>query len=388
MQQRLHTAIGIGTNLKIHTQHADDIWAAIRFCQVSFNHLMKVFSDFSNFSGMRVNYEKTKILRIGSISISDDRLESPWPIKWEWQIKVLGIDFTTDYYKTRKVNFDKLIQKVKALIAIWSLRSFTVLGKILIVNALLVSQFMHKLLCIFSPEEIHLKQFRTLITDFIWDGKTTKIAYNRLIQLYQKGGLKRVDLRLKDLSLKASWVDRIAFSNNDIRLQNLKALLPISSRLIWRCNIDPKQVKQIMLVGIARNIWVAWATFNSKEIDPERNVQIILDQMLWFNTNIVKGKKPYVNRELLQVGINKISDIFDSGDKRFLTTQEIKNKYNFHGNFLGYHRLIDRIPMEWKRHIVNLSFGGITRISDVMNVSSFIYKDLLDQKLVENETTV
>ena len=92
----------------------------------------------------------------------------------------------------KKENFDKLMTKAKALINLWSLRSLTVIGKILIVNTLLVSQFVNKMLCMNSPGEDYFKEFRKMVRDFIWYGKKSKVAYKELVQNYQHGGLKLV----------------------------------------------------------------------------------------------------------------------------------------------------------------------------------------------------
>ena len=203
---------------------------------------MAIFVKFSEFSGFKINFEKTKILRIGSVALRNDQLTLAWPIQWDTKIRVLGVDFTVDYAETRKINFDNLIQKVRASIAVWALRSLTVIGKILVVNALLVSQFVYKLVCLYTPEDQQFKKFKILIIEFIWEGKTTKIAYNHLIQSHERGGLKLVDLEMKNASLKASWVDRIVYTRGENRLKLLKSLLPLNSPEIWECNIEPKQI--------------------------------------------------------------------------------------------------------------------------------------------------
>ena len=54
--------IGIFDHHKPHAQFADDIRAVIRNMQESFDQLMQVFDEFS---GLRINYEKTQVLNIG-----------------------------------------------------------------------------------------------------------------------------------------------------------------------------------------------------------------------------------------------------------------------------------------------------------------------------------
>ncbi len=46
--------------------------------------------------------------------------------------------------------------------------------------------------------------------NFIWDGKTSKIAQQTLIQPIQNGGLKFCHFETKVRALKLSWVKRLA----------------------------------------------------------------------------------------------------------------------------------------------------------------------------------
>ena len=152
-----------------------------------------------------------------------------------------------------------LLTKIKSLTTVWSLRSLSIIGKILVVNTLLVSQFVYKMLSTYLPTQEFLKEFRKIITKFIWDNKKPKIAYNKLIQTYQNGGLKLVDLELKYISLKVAWIDRILYSGADLVF--LKVLLPLDSPMIWYCNIKPQDVT-VVSTSIARDTWKAWAAFN------------------------------------------------------------------------------------------------------------------------------
>ena len=92
------------------------------------------------------------------------------------------------------LNFQTLLDKVQAIIQTWSVRSLTVLGKISVINALFLSQFVSKLLCTNSQEENQLIQFKKLVTEFLWDKKWPKKAYSKLIQSFGKGGRKLADL--------------------------------------------------------------------------------------------------------------------------------------------------------------------------------------------------
>ena len=50
--------------------------------------------------------------------------------------------------------------------------------------------------------------------DFLWDDKPDKINRKTIIQNYENGGLKMIDLKLFIKSIKAGWVKRIIDRNN------------------------------------------------------------------------------------------------------------------------------------------------------------------------------
>ena len=63
--------------------------------------------------------------------------------------------------------------------------------------------------------ETMVAKVESLITDFFWNGKKAKISLKLLQNNNQSGGLNLVNLRCKDASLKAGWVN-LLLSNPDI----------------------------------------------------------------------------------------------------------------------------------------------------------------------------
>ena len=105
----------------------------------------------------------------------------------------------------------------------------------------MVSQFVYKLLCTYTPDETIFKTFRKIVTNFIWDSRKPKIAYERLVQPYELNGLKLVDLKLTNRSLKAGWVDRLIYSE-DTQFPWIKAMLPYNHPDIWESIIKPVDI--------------------------------------------------------------------------------------------------------------------------------------------------
>ena len=83
-----------------------------------------------------------------------------------------------------------------------------------------------------SPSMTFYKEYKKLILEFIWNEKEYKISSDKLIQDYEHGGLKLIDLEAKNLALKAAWVTIGKVESSPIYYD-----LPIKSPLIWNCTI-------------------------------------------------------------------------------------------------------------------------------------------------------
>ena len=111
-------------------------------------------------------------------------------------------------------NYRKTLEKCKNIASIWLNRSLSIIGKVLVVNTLLYSQFLHKLQALPNPDDDVYKKFNEIVTNFIWEGKRAKISITRLQQTYENAGLKLINLRHKATSIKFAAYVRYAKEDN------------------------------------------------------------------------------------------------------------------------------------------------------------------------------
>ena len=90
-------------------------------------------------------------MKLGPIRFQPDILMTQNQLTWMEDLTILGVYFSPDRTKMINENYNKLLNKVKAITTVWSSRSLTIIGKILLVNTLLMSQFIYKLLSMYSP---------------------------------------------------------------------------------------------------------------------------------------------------------------------------------------------------------------------------------------------
>ena len=160
-------------------------------------------------------------------------------------------------------------------------------------------------------------------------------------------------------------------------------MLPCPHLVIWKCNITPEHILKVMQPSTAQDIWWAWSNFNYQE--PLSSFDI-LNQILWYNSAICYKNIPYIDHQMLQAGIVKVSDIYEVEDHCFLSFREIQNKFNCPNIILKYQSLILRIPQSWKDKLEHHPTGivnptGLDKIKAIVRTSKFIYDDFLEKQI-------
>ena len=91
------------------------------------------------------------------------------------------------------LNFEEKNEKVQNVLKKWQHRRLSLLGKITILKSSVASQLVNVL----SPLQTNHQAFKELneaLYHFLWDGKPDKIKRNVIINEYNDGGLKMIDL--------------------------------------------------------------------------------------------------------------------------------------------------------------------------------------------------
>ena len=196
-----------GTEKKLG-QFADDLWTATKYDKGSFKAQMRIFKEYQAFTGLSINYNKTEVMRIGSLKYTDAKLYSDLPLKWsDGPVRILGLDIYSQTELTIKRNYESILNKAKTQFDTWRVRNLSLIGKmhgfqIHVANTLAIPQFQYVMQILPNIPDNILKDFNSALKHYLWDGGKTKIAHDRLIQNWENGGLKLIDLRTKDLSTK------------------------------------------------------------------------------------------------------------------------------------------------------------------------------------------
>ena len=188
---------------------ADDTSVTSLFNQQSLDAIFDILEWFQKQSGLRKSYEKTFLYRIGSVRNSAARLITKEQISWEDDgINVLGI-YITHKDDILPRNYDPILKKASCVLSQWKSRSLSLIGKITVINTLVASLCIHKMLVLPSVQDGFVRKMTALFTDFIWNGARPKIAARVLMLNKNQGGLGLVNLQARDKALKCTWIQSL-----------------------------------------------------------------------------------------------------------------------------------------------------------------------------------
>ena len=345
------TGLSIRNHQKNHGQYADDLWMLIDNTQKNFDTAFDIINKFSDKTGLKLNYNKTQVMRISSLRNSCAEYYSNRPLIWSDTVKILGIKIYPKISDTITNNYDILFDKMLKVMNNWSNRSLTVLGKIQIINTLVAPLATQFFAVLPSPENSYFKKLNTEISKFIWDGRSAKIAFDKLTYEYAQGGLKLVNFWLKDKSLKATWVQELITTKISFWKTIAFKVLPMPPAMIFELNIKNSKVSDLK---ISNRIWSdivkAWSYLNF-EIPTSRCE--IAKQNIWFNGAMLSQLTP---NSLLGLGIIYVQDLFDQNGK-IMSYEQLCDSYKEKINFLDVIKVQKAIPKKWK---VLMEKGKIT----------------------------
>ena len=368
-------------------QFADDTCSISRFTKRSLNAIFRAFDHFERVTGLKINYDKTEILRIGSLRDTEAKIYTQKPVNWTNEpLLILGIYVTQSKADLFEENFPQLLVKLQNMCKLWTMRDLTIYGKVLITKSLLISQLVYKLSILPTPKLEYLKEVNNIINKFVWNGKPPKIAKKILMLPLDKGGVKYSDISIQERALKIAWVKRIIEGENE-ELRNLvRLVIPDCKQAIWKANLRQSDTSKIIKndgSGIWGSVLGAWCAFNYKE--PNSPIEI-LNQSLWYNSNIRRQDRPFMNRNLYNLGLHNVHNIVGiQGNILPFTELAI-----FNGRqelLLQYNQLVGAIPQKWKQILLQnigavvqypIASTNLDEVCKAEKVTRYVYHKIID----------
>ena len=203
--------------------YADDVNIIMPRSEKSIKEVMAMLDRFEKLAGLKVNKDKTQMLRIGKKATLDPVLCSDLGLKWVERLKVLGITLSATPSEIME-NFDAKILEIEALLNRWTFRNMTVYGRIRVVKSLVLSKITHLVQIIPNPPAPLVLKIQRLINNFVWKGSTQKkvvLNIGRAELPQNKGGLAIPNLNHFWDGLKLAWLSRLFQVHDDTTWKRL-----------------------------------------------------------------------------------------------------------------------------------------------------------------------
>ena len=153
--------------------YADDVNLTLSRSESSLRETISMLEGFEAISGLKINKDKTQVLKIGSNPSNDRDLCPDLGLKYVKKLKILGI-YLAAKPSDMEDNFDDKISEIESLLRRWSFRNMTVFGRISLVKSLALSKLTHVVQVIPNPATGKIKQLQKIINSFIWTGSHCK----------------------------------------------------------------------------------------------------------------------------------------------------------------------------------------------------------------------
>ena len=279
-------------NIKnILSQFADDTAIYTKYDKLSVENICKTLTRVEENIGLKISYEKTNMYRIGSLYKSEARLYTSQNLCWTSNnIDMLGVTLACNGQYLPS-NYESIYSKVQAVCDNWYNKTSTLSGKILVINSLMGSLFVYKMTTLVNMTENQIKKVEVMIHDFLWNGrKRGRISMNTLTKDRKQGGLRLVDLRAKQKSIKIKWIFTI--EKDPFLTQCMHENLdPNMGMTIFECNLSKIHVKKCF--GYDNSLWIeileGWCEINYHA--PSDKTQI-RNEILWYNSNLLLNNNP------------------------------------------------------------------------------------------------
>ena len=330
--------ITLGDIRNILNQFADDMDVFSINKESSIKAIYSKLEAFRQQSGFTVSYDKTTMYRIGSLRHSDAQLYNMSEFIWSNKdINVLGV--TIAHEDLVQKNYQEIIEKTSRTLKAWNNRGLSLHGKVQVVNTLVASLFVYKMMVLPMIPKTLVKNIDNTIRDFLWDGRKSKIAYKTLQNPTTEGGLNLVNLENKDRALKATWPQILKSEEEYAQVVYKIMRCTQLGEMIWRCNIAPNDILKLSIPSkFWSDVWISWSLYN---FYVEKRTE---NQIIWYNSNIRIAGKPVFWADAHSKGLLYVHQLFEQ--QKFKSFEEIQSQYGL--TKLRFNSLKTAIPQEWK----------------------------------------
>ena len=328
-QHRDIKGIKVAENVEtLLSQFADDTSLFLDGSKKGFEACVQCLEKFTDISGLKMNFEKTQIVWIGSRKNSDVRYMRDKNFIWNPGIfKVLGINFSVNMEEIVTINYENKLQEIDTLLKVWSKRHLTPFGKITVIKTMALAKLVHLFINLPDPKVTFINRLNKMFNDFLWDGKRAKMAAEVACAECRQGGLNMVDVNSFLASLKISWLKRLdkasetsVFKRLTKSINNYLIKLVDNGAELSYTIMNDLNNKNYFWFDVIKHYRRAYVRCTAETADD------FLSECIHFNMNITRGNKYLSLDSWIRQGATKVGDVIDNNGNYF-NFVDFKDKY-------------------------------------------------------------
>ena len=350
--------------------YADDVTIFVKDVS-SLQRLEVLFDAFSKISGLKVNRDKTKLLRLG-IGSNQDIVPKVW--KMVNEVKILGIYFSLDINIKEEMNYKEILSKIKKLLGWWKQRDLSILGKIQLLKTYALSKLTYVSSLIVVPKWVY-KEIEKITFDFIWNGQD-KVKRNTMFQNYDNGGLRMTNFELFIKAQRVMWMKRLIYSDKEMKWKAYfnHICKSIGGVFIFHCNYDVSKIS-LKIPTFYVEILKVWQEMEECRRAGNDNIS---DEIIFNNKHVCINNQMVFDDKLYSYNIYKMHHLL-SEDGSLKSVLYFQNRGLNGNDILKIYGLFDAIPSQWKR-VCRFNTTHMKRnFDDHISVKIFGNKENLDQ---------
>ena len=331
-------------------QYADDTFLLLDGTEKSLNSSLDLFNSFYKCSGLKLNFDKTSAVWLGTMKGSKEILCPELNLSWTDTFMLLGISFHTDLETMTELNYNAKVTAIEKILQSYGKRRLSLIGKITVIKTLAIPKLVYAMKVLPSPSKGIIDRLNKLFKSFIWKEGKTRIILSQLEQDISNGGLRLTNISFLNNALKISWIPDVIKGNKSLGyiFQNIVNYDKHSIWFLDTCSL------QKFLSRVNNSFWSdvlkAWRVY---KIIFEKDINVrtypLWDTYFLTNTNITTRKLEFQSRN-----INILNDLLhESG--RVMGFEDFKSTFDLNINFVDFYSLTHCLPRSWREDIVRNS---------------------------------
>ena len=326
---------------EVLSQFADDTTAFLTFDPLCIQAFCDVLELTERNIGLEVSYDKTAMYRVGSLHNSSAKCYTTKPLTWtNDDISTLGVAIPCggDLFQP---DHSGLLSKLTTICESWYNRTLSLMGKVTVINSLMYSIFVYKMLTLPNYSDQQLQEIDSIIYNFIWKGKKARIAKTTLNLPRSQGGLNLCNLTHRQDALKMMWIFEDDPTIKHFAHEKLSKSL---GDLVWKCNLSEKDARKAFVSSIWQQVMLPWCKVNFCEV----NISNVRNQVIWLNSHIRISNRPIQWTTWILKDIVFLCDLLDVNNCP-IAVSEFARMHQL--NWLDVKSLYEAIPTEWWEYL-------------------------------------